>query len=102
MTKTELTEEEIFEKNEKLIDIYYDVVSKNWTHMEYEDIVSDPSGEHIISGHYDYIINDRFVLGRSSDADIKARLKLHELKRRDDFIEREIKDGDDGIIVVFD
>ena len=69
----ELTEEEIVEKNDKLLDVYYEVVSKNWTHMEYEDLAEYPDGENIIDGPA-YIISDRFLLGRRSDADIKAQL----------------------------
>ena len=66
----DLTEEELFEKNNKLIDVYYEVVSKNWTHMDYEDIVEYSDGRNIINGP-DYIVQDRFLLGRRNADEIK-------------------------------
>tara|TARA_B100000686_G_scaffold111813_1_gene119244 strand:- start:657 stop:2336 length:1680 start_codon:yes stop_codon:yes gene_type:complete len=59
----QLSDEEIFEKNNKLIDDYYEVLSKSWTIIDGEDIADNPSGDNIRYGP-DYIINDRFLLRR--------------------------------------
>lgn len=58
-----LSDDEIIEKNNKLIDVYYEVLSKDWTFIEGQDLLDNPSGNNIRNGP-DYIINDRFLLKR--------------------------------------
>tara|TARA_Y100000004_G_C8802116_1_gene363900 strand:+ start:462 stop:713 length:252 start_codon:yes stop_codon:yes gene_type:complete len=72
--ESKLTEEEIFEKNWKLIDVYYKVVSKSFTYMGYEDIVEDADGMNIVHGP-DYIIEERCLLERRHPDEIEKKLK---------------------------
>ena len=64
--KKEMTEDEIVKENDALIDVYYEVWSKSWTHLDYEMLLEK---DNIIHGP-DYIVQDRFLLRRRSKREI--------------------------------